>query len=347
MSTSTSACGLFAVIEDLIELLFGGGSPPPTSSTAALLPPLLREPNLEVRPVAGGRFAIGKPTYGLFDTTVRPDAAFTKIQEFASEAAARAAMEKLPRVRLPAKLTFSLEPGKPLERLSASEQLDWSSDADAVRLKSQLDALSGPSPLFASFSSLKFRVMQAKLRGIEGIHLEDPDRPGESLILLDPFQTPGLLAMAANLVHELTHARQFQDRGFLVQDTAPQLSKDEFCLLYLEDEFDCYVNTGKFVEESLGPHVTSEPFLDNFPRVLETGSALYLLRHESRFDTTRALHEVRRETILVYADNADSAHSSASTETRGNQAAVTAWLSGAEWAAIKSRQHLWDEARSY
>src|SRR5262245_39168433 len=81
-------CNPLAIWEAFIAMLLGTSptaSPVPSSGVpTGLRPPFLQEPNFEIRAQAG-RFQVGKPQFGIFDSTVPPSAPFTVITDFATQ----------------------------------------------------------------------------------------------------------------------------------------------------------------------------------------------------------------------------------------------------------------------
>jgi hypothetical protein len=143
----------------------------------------------------------------------------------------------------------------------------------------------------------------ARLAGAAGHTAEESADPARFVIYLDPFRATGRLHAAATLVHELNHVERYRARGFHANRAAAVLSKGDFVLLGLVDEFAAYRAEANLVRSFLDGQIKDEarrsagdafssPDL-NWPVALTV-----LLGFEGPSDEARRMMEVRRQVAL-------------------------------------------------
>jgi hypothetical protein len=347
-------CNPLAVWQLFIQFLTGpapAAAPlPPSTLPVTLRPPMLREPDLEIRPKPGtGNLLVGKPDFALDNLSVRPDAEFKVVKEFAARAGAEAFMRATPRVRMPGLLHVEMDSAGAITTLPAARSFDWRGDPDAVRTGERLSEFLTRIPLFSSLpdSSLVKLNMALLPAEVDAAHRPDSGNPARSFVLIDPFHVKnGVLELAATYIHELTHGKFYHERGFSASELIPLLSREEYVLVALDEELACFKNeveavkqflascpadlqaaAGGWVDVSIEPPAAlyfSDLFASKPPSVLEDLSRQvvadsYLLEQQANYDRIRGSAPVP-------------------------SAAAQAWVTSAEWTAIQGTLPLWQRA---
>jgi hypothetical protein len=354
----TSCCCPASVIDALVALLTADSPegaraevPPATNE----LPPLfLREPHLEVRSDPdGGGVHLGKADFQLFDGAVRPDAPFLIVGRFATPAEAEAAKANTPHLRLAKRIEYHMKEDG-LEKVLEGDGPDWRNDPDAKRVGERLNELAALLPAWQQLPDpTRARLVLARLRpGDLALHRPHPDDPTKSVILIDPFQLEhGILGLAALVAHELTHARQYQDRGFPIEalpHALPPDDPDDFVLVRLEDELAGVTTEVAVIEQALAAAPASiRGAAKRFVQQYTEAPAAYFFPPEGAPESPEILTRAAREAVAeVYAEAAEDAFATLRAQPRTHQTEVAAWLTSAEWRRIQATRSSWKEVRT-
>jgi hypothetical protein len=342
-------CNPLAIWEAFIALLLGTSataSPPSSSSLpTSLCPPFLREPDFEIREHSG-RFQVGKPNYGIFDATVLPSAPFTVIGEFATRPEADKFIHGIPKVRLPAQLLTEVHPNGSVSSLPASRQFNWTTDPDARNIADRLTDFLNHIPLGATLPGPPNVVLNLAILPDPAQTRPDPANPNRAIVLIDPFQiSQGVLELCATYVHELTHAQFYQRRGFPPAELTSLLSRDDYLLVNLDEEFSCFKNEVTAVQQFLAvvPAHHRQAFTDWVDTAISAPAKLYFasgLAAMSPATVENLIHKfVGDEYLLRYQDEYRSVRGSLVPS-----AAASAWISSPEWTAIQATRPLWQNS---
>jgi hypothetical protein len=347
-------CNPLAVWEALIAFLLGGSpaAAAPVQGTRELAPPLLREPLLEIVDTGAGskRFKLGKRDFALFDARLRPDMPFVEIGAFSNRAEAEAAKAKLPKLRLPGRLRIQIDGSGAQSRLRESEQFDWTADQDALRSRARFEQLLGSLPSFnALMNTTSVKQTLARLPGDTlGMHQPDPADPAKSIIYIDPFQVQhGVVELVCTYIHELTHASTMQRRGFVSANLASLISKDEYIVLVLEEEFSGFMAEVKAVDELLPtvPAEMRETFRYWVDVSIDAVTAIYHADELAAVSRASKDEIARKELVDSYSLGAEEEYERALRNGAAPNAKAQGWINSAEWSAIKAKKPLWDAAR--
>jgi hypothetical protein len=339
-----------AWLEQIPATLF---PPPPPSAPTSLRPPFLREPDFQIREHSRG-FQVGKPNYGIFDTTLLPSAPLTVIKnDFATRAEAEKFVRGIPtirrgtpRVRLPKKLQDEVLSNGSKRSLPASEQFDWTTDLDAKNIDARLQSFLNQIPLALTRSANAARDLAILPDGEVAQTRPDPANPTPTLVLIDPFQiSQGMLELCAVYIHELTHVDVFQRRGFVSDELAPLLALNEFLLVSLDEELSCFKNEVTAVQQfvALVP-AGSRP---SFTRWVDTAISAPAKLYFASGLAAMAPATVEQRTHKIIGDEYRLDYEQYYNSARGSlvpSAAANAWISSPEWTAIQATLPAWQAA---
>lgn len=342
-------CNPLSIWQAIIDLLTGSspnsttGSPAPVPAT--IRPPLLKEPEYEIRKTAAGKFQLGKPDFGIMDVAISPGAPFTLVQEFGNESDAVAFKARLPAMTLPAKFEVEIQPDGRATALPVSARADWTTSADALKTSERLKLVLDRIPLTSTLpDGTTVRLSLAKLPKDHMAQFHGGPNP---TVFVDPFQaSKGVLGLAAEYVHELTHAGFFQRRGFSGTGLPKLLTRDEYVLAVLDEEYAAFKNEAEAIRQFLStvPPRVKDRFQYWIETVIEEPSVLYV--SSSMASTPVAtLNRITRQVIgSEYVIDARQGYESLKAGPMSPGAAETAWVGSSEWAAIQATRSLWEEA---
>jgi hypothetical protein len=347
-------CNPLSIFEALIQFLTGASpsATPPVSSRlpTTLQPPLLYEPDYEVRPQVGSsRFELVKPNYGVFDAQARPSTPVIVIQSFATRGEAEAMKSKLPRVRLPGRFLVKVETNGSLTPLPVPEQFNWTADADAQACGRRLQDMLTQMPIFATLpAASQVALNVARLsRGTPASHIIDPKNANHSFVMVDPFQIKSVAELAAVYIHELTHGQYYHRRGFNPTELVMLLTRDDYLLVALDEELACYKNEANAIQQFIAaaPSAMQGPFRDWMDFAIRPPASVYFSQETASIPPP-ALDELVHE-IIGRLNLDDFKRDYDSTRTAGTivlSPAASTWVSSSEWAAIQATRVQWQRA---
>ncbi|MFB3829545.1 MAG: hypothetical protein ACE15B_22430 [Bryobacteraceae bacterium] len=173
----------------------------------------------------GGRWVVQKPAPGGQPPLVISRHPRREAAEFRAKA--------LPRVRFSG-LFVRFDPRTHARTVIA----DWTAEEDARRIDADLRGiLSRFAPAAAREFLPSTPLYMARLSGATGHTAEDSGDATRFVIYLDPFRATGRLHAAATIAHELAHVQRYRARGFHANRAAAVLTRRDFVLLGLADEF--------------------------------------------------------------------------------------------------------------
>jgi hypothetical protein len=338
-----------AWLEQRVAALF---PPPAPSAPTSLRPPFLREPDFQIREHSR-RFQVGKPNYGIFDTTLLPSASFTVINDFATPAEAEKFVRGIPtirrgtpKVRLPAKLQAEVLSNGSMRSLPASQQFDWTTDPDAQNIAARLQSFLNQIPLALTGSANATIGLAILPDGEVAQARPDPANPTPTLVLIDPFQiSQGMLELCAAYIHELTHVDVFQRRGFPSVELALLLALNEFLLVSLDEELSCFKNEVIAVQQfvALVPAGSRPSFTTWVDTAISAPAKLYFASGLAAM----APATVEQRTHKIIGDEYRLGYEKNYNSARGSlvpSAAANAWISSPEWTAIQATLPAWQAA---
>jgi hypothetical protein len=297
---------------------------------------LLQEPDYSVVR-QGDRWAVRKPGVG----AGRP---FT-ISHHSDRSAAELRRRSLPRLRLSG-FFVRFDPVT-FERVIIA---DWTAQQDAQDIAADIrEIFHRFAPTGAEALLQSTPIYMARLFGATGHTAEESSDSGRFVIYLDPFRATGRLHAAATLIHELAHLQRYQVRGFHANRAAAVLSKSDFVLLGLADEFAAYEAEANLVRSFLADRSNEVEFrairdaITN--RALSWPIALsVILGLEGPADEALRIAEARRQVVLDLADNAgrywDARHKD-TLDVKLRQM-IQGWSkTSRDWKEIKAKRSEW------
>ena len=136
---------------------------------------------------------------------------------------------------------------------------DWTGQQDAQQVEADVRSIVNRfAPAEAQALLQSTPLYMARLSGATGHTAEESADYGRLVIYLDPFRATGRLHAAATLVHELAHLERYRARRFHANRAAAVLTKEDFVLLGLADEFAAYQAEANLVRSFLNSQTTYE-----------------------------------------------------------------------------------------
>lgn len=232
---------------------------------------------------------------------------------------------------------------------------DWSGESDAIAVEADVRAiLERFAPPGIRTASQSIPVYMARLYGATGFTSEEYGDHSRLVVYVDPFRATGRLHAASTIVHEMTHAARYRARGFHGNRAASVMSKEDFVLLGLTDEYAAYqaeANLIRSVAGSLQTDADRNALRDALrERELRWPEALrVMVGYDDRGGNERDREmEVRRQVVLDLAENAaryweshhrDLLHASL-RET------IQEWREHSrEWKAIQTDRSKWKQVQ--
>ncbi|MEB2359757.1 MAG: hypothetical protein HUU41_14060 [Bryobacteraceae bacterium] len=218
----------------------------PSSSTASEvseIQALLQEPGYFIEK-AGGKWTVRKPGIRVFDPEGgKPPEVWTVFAD-TRQNMAEWRKEALPKLRL----SRALVRFDPVTRRRTLVE-DWARERDArateADVRALLDRFAPPDvPVLLSSTPLYL----ARLNGASGHTAEEWNDQHRFVMYIDPFRATGRLHAASTLVHELSHVASYRKRGFHANRAAAVLTRSDFILLGVSDEFAAYEAEAAFIE---------------------------------------------------------------------------------------------------
>jgi len=344
-------CNPLSIWQALIQFLTGStpssSTTTPPSVPGGIVPPLLNEPDYLIRETAAGKFQLGKPDFEIFDRAILPSAPFTMIQEFVTYAEAQAFQATLPPMKLPGKLHLQFDRAGKGSALPG-EHPDWTAAPDAAKTSERLKAVLNRIPLMNTLpDATTVKLLMARLPAGMMAHFNEIRRAVYVDLSQASQASKGVLGLAATYIHELTHASNFERRGFFSNELAKLLKPDEYVLNALNDEYVAFQNEAKGIGQFLStvPIDVKHKFQNNIEKAIDPPSTLYLSTTTASVPVA-TLDKLARETIgpgYLSGAQDDYALSKANPEIVPS-AEATAWVTSPEWTAIQTTRSLWVDA---
>ncbi|MCL4852224.1 MAG: hypothetical protein KJZ78_12690 [Bryobacteraceae bacterium] len=231
------------VVPILLLLQFAGWPSSSAPAEVSGIPALLQEPGYFIE-TAGGKWRVRKPGIRIFDPVGSKPAEAWTVFEDTRQDMVEWRKEALPKLRL----NRALVRFDPITRRRTLVE-DWTRESDALEIEADVRALlerfAAPDVL-ALFSSTP--LYMARLNGASGHTAEEWNDQQRFVIYIDPFRATGRLHAASTLVHELSHAASYWKRGFHANRAVSVLSRSDFILLGVSDEFAAYEAEAAFIE---------------------------------------------------------------------------------------------------
>jgi hypothetical protein len=233
--------------------------------------------------------------------------------------------------------------------------IDWTTPEDARQIGAEVRELvnqfSRPSAKALLESTPLF---MARLPGAVGHTAEDANDAAQFVIYVDPYRATSRLHMAATLVHELAHLERYRARSFHGNRAAAVLSKEDFVLLGLADEFAAYQAEAHLVRSFLRSRANEavrrsaieamrNPEL-NWPLAL-----IFLLEPERSGSAPRGMIEARRHVILDLKESAGRYWETRRLDSMepALQRIIRDWhRHSREWRQISAERAKWREAQT-
>jgi hypothetical protein len=303
------------------------------------VPHWLREPDYEIAK-DGDLWVLRKPGRGS-----RPPLAISRHPD---RKAAEMRRRVLPRLRLGG-LFVRYDPATQARTVIA----DWTGLADSREIESDVREIlnrfapAGPPALLPSTP-----LYLARLFGATGHTAEESTDRTRVAIHLDPFRATGRLHAAATILHELTHVERFRARGFHANRAAATLTKQDFVLLGLADEFAAYQAEADLVRSFLGGQPDREASRTaaramRDPELRWPLALRVLLGFEGPADQDRRMREARRQVVLDLEGIAgrywQSRHTDPLDPALGRR--ISDWrLRSSDWEEIATQRPAWKTA---
>jgi hypothetical protein len=343
-------CNPLAVFEALIQYITGTSptaqSSPSSSVPSDAIPPVLSEPAYRVRQDSvSGRFQLGKPGYEIFDEAVLSSAPFIVIQEFTAQADADAMRVKLPPIRFPGRLQVQIIDGNS-SQLPAEQQADWTNAPDAQEARRHLAETLDKIPLINSLpDQTQVSVGLARLeRGTMAHFSANPADVTKGLLRVDPFQcSRGILGLAVTYIHELTHAQYFYRRKFTLPGLVPLITREDYVLIGLDEEFAAYQNEVIAVKQFLSaiPPAVAARFQDQITAAIDRPTAFYVSSATAGLAPATLDRMARQTTADTYRLQYGKEYDDAKSQPPINSPEAARWINSPEWVSIQATRNLW------
>ena len=256
---------------------------------ALQVPDFLREPGYEVIRHGDG-WAVQKPGVGGRQPLT--------LSKHPNRNAAELRRKSLPLLRLNG-LFVRFDPATYARSVIA----DWTDQEDARHIETDVREIVSrfaPAEVRALLQSTP--VYMARLSGATGHTAEESTDHGRFVIYVDPFRATGRLHAASTLLHELTHLERYRARGFHANRAAAVLTKEDFVLLGLADEFTAFQAEANLVRSFLDSHAREDlrraardAFRD--PELNWPLAVTVMLGFEGPPDEARRMMEARRHVV--------------------------------------------------